>query len=163
MVIQATKAEADRPLQPGEARNPRIGELVDYWASKLGGRKMPSRKDIDPAEIVPLLPFVALVDVIPDVPVEKRYRVRLFGTQLVEYHQKDWTGKLIFDVTSAEAAQRIVQAGEFCVNHHRPWLSSGKLYWASHKSSKQFEIVIVPLSPDDAVVNMLLALLVIVP
>ncbi|MFX7052626.1 PAS domain-containing protein, partial [Acinetobacter baumannii] len=74
---------------------------------------MPSRQDIDPAEIVPLLPFVALVDVIPDVPVDRRYRVRLFGTQLVEYHQKDWTGKQIADVTSAEAAQRIIQAGEF--------------------------------------------------
>lgn len=163
MVIQPTKDEVSRPLKPSEARDPRIGELVDYWTSKLNGRKMPSRQDIDPAEIVPLLPFVALVDVIPDVPVDRRYRVRLFGTQLVEYHQKDWTGKQIADVTSAEAAQRIIQAGEFCVNHHCPWLSSGKLYWVNHKSSKQFEIVIVPLSADGSVVNMLLALLVIVP
>ena len=163
MAIQLIKTEDTRPLQLGEARDPRIGELVAYWTSKLHGRTMPSRSDIDPAEIVRLLPFIALVDVIAGVPVDKRYRVRLFGTQLVEYHQKDWTGKQIFDVTSAEAAQRIAQAGEFCVNHHRPWLSAGKLYWANHKSAKQFEIVIVPLSPDDAAVNMLMALLVIVP
>lgn len=163
MPAVVAKTEETRPLKPGEARDPRIGEFVDYWTSKLQGRSMPSRKDIDPAEITRLLPFIALVDVLPEVPVERRYRVRLFGTQLVEYHQKDWTGKQIFDVTSAEAAQRIVQAGEFCVNHHRPWLSSGKLYWATHKSTKQFEIVIAPLSVDDAVVNMLIALLVVVP
>ena len=150
-------------LQHGTARDPRIHDLIEYWTSKLRGRAMPSRSDIDPAEIVRLLPFIALVDVIPDTPIEKRYRVRLVGTQLVEFHQKDWTGKQIFDVTSSEAAQRIVQAGEFCVNHHRPWLSSGKLYWANHKSAKQFEIVIAPLSADGAIVNMLLALLVIVP
>lgn len=163
MVIQVVKVEEARPLKPGEAQDARIRELIDYWNSKLNGRKMPSRKDIDPAEIVRLLPYIALVDVVPDVPIEKRYRVRLFGTQLVEYHQKDWTGKLIFDVTPGEAAQRIAQAGEFCVNHRRPWLSSGKLYWTSHKSAKQFEVVILPLSPDDTVVNMLVALLVIIP
>ena len=151
------------PSQHSVARDPRVRDLVEYWKSKLHGRAMPSRSDIDPAEIVPLLPFVALVDVIPDTPIEKRYRVRLFGTQLVEFHQKDWTGKQIFDVTSFEAAQRIVQAGEFCVNHHRPWLSSGKLYWANHRGARQFEIAIAPLSVDGTVVNMLLALLVVVP
>ncbi len=163
MVTPVIKLEEGRPLRPGEAQDLRIGEIIGYWKSKLCGRKMPSRKDIDPAEIVRLLPYVALVDVIPDVPIEKRYRVRLFGTQLVEYHQKDWTGKLVFDVTSGEAAQRIAQAGEFCVNHHRPWLSSGRLYWTNQKSAKQFEAVILPLSLDDTTVNMLLVLLVIVP
>lgn len=161
MAIPVLKMAETRNLQPGEARDRRIGELESYWKSKLNGRQMPSRKDIDPAEIVRLLPYIALVDVVPDVPIEKRYRVRLFGTQLVEYHQKDWTGKFISDVTPGEATQRLVQAGEFCVNHRRPWLSSGKIYWTNQKSAKHFEAVILPLSPDDATVNMLLALLVV--
>jgi hypothetical protein len=161
MFKKSAPPEENRVLAPNDSKDSRIGDFLAYWSSKRQGRTMPSRQDIDPAEICPLLPFVALVDVIPDVPLEQRYRVRLFGTQLVEFHKKDWTGRSIFDVLPQDAAQRMAQAGEFVVNHRRPWIASGKLYWVPSKTPKTFETVVVPLSPDDSTVNMLFSLLVV--
>lgn len=164
MIFQkSADADQNRVLSPGDAKDPRIGEFLEYWSAKRGNRRMPARRDIDPAEICPLLPFVSLIDVIPGVAIEQRYRVRLFGTQLVEFHKRDWTGRTLPEVMPAEAAQRMAQAGEFVVNHRHPWISSGKLYWVPHKTPKSFETVIVPLSPDDTTVTMLFSLLVVVP
>ena len=40
-----------------------IGQLHDYWRTKLNGRQMPVRADIDPIDIPKLLPYVALIKV----------------------------------------------------------------------------------------------------
>jgi len=45
---------------------------------------MPSRVDIDPAQIKEVLPFMVLNDVVPGNT--ERYRYRLVGTKLVEYY-----------------------------------------------------------------------------
>jgi hypothetical protein len=37
-----------------------VRQLHDYWQSKRGGRDVPDRSDIDPAEIIPLLPNILL-------------------------------------------------------------------------------------------------------
>src|SRR5512134_2272816 len=49
-----------------------------YWDSKRRGRRMPSRADIDPAEIVPLLPGITLIDVVADA---RGFVYRLVGTR----------------------------------------------------------------------------------
>jgi len=139
------------------AKDPRIGEFLAYWSTKRAGRVMPSRSDLDPIDIPKFLPYVSLLDVIPDVPIEQRYRVRLFGTKLVDLHERDWTGRSIFDVTSRDAAQRLAQAGEFVINHRRPWFSTGNLYWAPRRWHLSFEVLILPLSQDQQNVNMLIA------
>ena len=54
--------------------------LYEYWDGLRAGRKMPSRRDVDPTAIWPLLPNVHLSDWFanPD-----RVRYRLAGTELV--------------------------------------------------------------------------------
>lgn len=58
-------------------------DLIDaglaYWNSRRGTREMPTRADIDPADIKRLLPHVVLVDVLPD-PLD--FRFRLLGTEV---------------------------------------------------------------------------------
>ncbi len=53
---------------------------------------MPSRADIKPAEIVSLLPHIIICDVL-DKGVD--YRVRIFGTALVDLVGEERTGMLI--------------------------------------------------------------------
>lgn len=53
--------------------------LHDYLAEKTGGTRLPDRKDIDPAELKPLLTAINLVDLIEDSG-KFRLRYRLVGS-----------------------------------------------------------------------------------
>lgn len=71
-------------------------EILDrtyaYWRGKRQGDRLPSRGDLDPAEIPRLLPNLFLIDVLRD-PL--RFRYRLIGTAITERFQRDSTGRLI--------------------------------------------------------------------
>src|SRR5581483_4745704 len=64
--------------------------LYDYWDSRRQGRKMPSRRDIDPTDIWLLLPNVHMSDWFtnPD-----RIRYRLAGTELVASIGREISGR----------------------------------------------------------------------
>ena len=65
-------------------------DLYRYWEAKRGsGRKAPARRDLDPLEIVKLLPNVALVE-----PEQDGYRWRLMGTAIASDFGRDLTGRI---------------------------------------------------------------------
>ena len=72
MIRAATIAELDSPL---------ISRLEAYWLQKGAGRLLPSRADIDPAEIKDLLPQIILVRIEHD-PLRVKYAV--IGTASAE-------------------------------------------------------------------------------
>jgi hypothetical protein len=63
----------------------------NYWLRLAAGRRMPSRADIHPGEIIKLLPHVMLVDVLG----EGRYRYRLIGTANMQEHGFNATGRYL--------------------------------------------------------------------
>ena len=64
-------------------------DLYRYWETKRGpGGTAPTRRDLDPLEIVKLLPHVALVE-----PTQDGYRWRLMGTAIATDFGRDLTGK----------------------------------------------------------------------
>lgn len=68
-----------------------------YWNEKRGARAMPARADIDPADLVPYLPTIMLVDVRPGRSITGGpvYAYRLVGTAEVAIRGKDPTGQLV--------------------------------------------------------------------
>jgi hypothetical protein len=74
--------------------HPDILKMLAYWDSKRHGRAMPRRSDIDPTELVPLLPNLMLVDVVRD---DRRFVYRLVGTGEVQARGQDPTGKSVRD------------------------------------------------------------------
>src|SRR5947209_13554600 len=73
-------------------RSPILLQLHAYWERKRGTRPAPTRKEIDPAEIVSLLPHVFLIEA---VGMPLRFRYRLIGTAVVELTGRDLTGHLV--------------------------------------------------------------------
>lgn len=73
-----------------ECTSEKAKRLYGYWDSKRAGRKMPSRRDIDPTDIWPLLPNVHMSDWFtnPD-----RIRYRLAGTELVASIGREISGR----------------------------------------------------------------------
>ncbi|HEY4345228.1 MAG TPA: PAS domain-containing protein [Parvibaculum sp.] len=74
----------DAPAHPG------IAALAAYWEKKRGNRALPDRSDIDPADIVPLLPHITISEVLDG---GADFRIRIFGTALVELIGEERTGK----------------------------------------------------------------------
>ena len=66
-----------------------IGQLHEYWRTKLNGRQMPARVDIDSIDIPKLLPYVALIEVGWN---PRRFRWRLIGTHITTALGYDSTG-----------------------------------------------------------------------
>lgn len=69
-----------------------LSPVFQYWSSKRRGPLLPSREDIEPAEITGLLPHVGLIDVAPNL---KGFRYRLIGTHMVDMFGRDFTGTKI--------------------------------------------------------------------
>ena len=89
----ATNQEGRRRLMPeltlAEIPSAVVHRLHDYWMAKGGALgRIPSRSDIEPLELVEILPNLAIVEAI-----EGRWRYRLIGTRIVEFVGRDSTGK----------------------------------------------------------------------
>jgi hypothetical protein len=71
-----------------------VQALYGYWDKKRGSRLMPARSDLDPADLVPFLPSILLVDVVMD---DRLYVYRLVGTREVHMRGSDPTGKPVME------------------------------------------------------------------
>jgi hypothetical protein len=127
----------------------------DYWNTKRGTRSMPSRGDLWPAQIKALLPHILLADVI-DGGADFRYR--LVGTALREFFCSEPTGKLMSEAIApfGEATVRATLVAYREVMERRaPIRLSGSGSWYG-QNPKSFDAYLMPLSDDDATVNMIL-------
>ncbi|VAX02715.1 hypothetical protein MNBD_ALPHA03-286 [hydrothermal vent metagenome] len=111
---------------------------------------MPSRADLNPADIVSLLPHIALVDV--EGP-PRRYKFRLVGTETVKAMGLDITGKYLDQLPGAE--QYLKDRYDNLVETKTPYWHSGKLVWST-KSFIDYSVVGMPLSSDGLIIDKLL-------
>ena len=79
-------------LSLADIGSPVVHAALDYWRSKCGVERLPSRRDIDPVEIPRLLPHILLSEIWQE-PFLVRYR--LTGTALVEIYGFDYTGSYL--------------------------------------------------------------------
>lgn len=138
---------SDEPVAPHRGL-----EIVErYWNDLRRGRSMPSRSDIDPADIVPQLPFIGLVDVIEG---GCDFRFRLLGTALDYAFGDYYTGWRLSEV-EREDLRRIFSAAFLPpARDGKPYRRSGLLS-ISDKEHVRFDLVALPLSSDDAQADML--------
>jgi hypothetical protein len=64
--------------------------LLNHWNRLRGDRPFPLRREIEPADLIPVLPHLMLVGIEYD-PFRVRYR--LVGTEMVRYAKFDFTGR----------------------------------------------------------------------
>lgn len=69
-------------------RSRTVETMLGYWCSKRVLDEVPFRAAIDPAELLPILPQIMLID-LSDNPFRARYR--LVGTAVVEHTKFDFT------------------------------------------------------------------------
>lgn len=70
-------------VPPESLKQTQPKEAYAYWLAKRGDRRMPSPDDIDPTEILRLLPYLAIVEVLDETPVDYFYRIEGEAVQTV--------------------------------------------------------------------------------
>ena len=144
------------PSRPQTLENAWLVRFYEYWLAKCNGARLPSPAQIDPIEIPQFLPSISLVDVVPEGGV-RRYRFRLSGTLLVEFNQRDLTGRFIDEVYAPQDAHKIAGSYDWIVDTRSPH------HWHSELMSEgreliHYERLMLPLASDGETVDMLIGL-----
>jgi hypothetical protein len=125
-----------------------LSAVLKYWRSKLGGRAMPRRADIDPTEIPHLLPHLQLVE-----RVGARYRYRLAGTAIVEAYGGELTGKFVDEVLPPPRRAVAEHHYKMVFTMKRP-IFVRHTYTTTRAVDVVASRVIMPLSEDGIAVSM---------
>ena len=131
---------------------PDLIEVLDYWELKRCERFAPSRSDIEPLDLVRILPRIMLADVLTDPP---GFRYRLSGTGIAGVHGEELTGLTPLDLKPAEYGRLIDRHYRQCVSERKPLLHL--IILDSTHRSRAYARLLLPLSNDGEQINMLMA------
>jgi hypothetical protein len=131
--------------------HPDIRLVLGYWQEKCAGRLMPTRADIDPAEIRRFLPHITLVDVVAD---ERRFVYRLVGTSEVELRGYDPTGRPVAEAYFAATAEEALKIYERVKSTREPFYIADPYQTVDRFVGE--EDLFLPLSQDGETVSMIL-------
>lgn len=131
-----------------------VRELYFYWRARCRDGRPPRRADIDPIEIPKLLPYLTIVEVVPDA---RRYVYRLVGTREVEVRGNDPTGKSVAEgfygpsVAEGHKFYDRVAATVAPAYDDSPYISQDGRY-------NDDEMLFLPLSEDGVAVSRILVI-----
>jgi hypothetical protein len=131
--------------------HPDILKMLAYWEGKRHGRSMPRRADIDPAELVGLLPNITLVDVVDD---DRRFVYRLVGTGEVQVRGNDPTGKSVREGYFASSPENAEEKYQTVCTSRAPFYEEDDFQVVDRYVSESN--LFLPLSEDDKTVNKIL-------
>lgn len=138
-----------------EECSPSFRSFYELWDSKRRGRKMPSRQDFDVLELKPWMPGIILVDVHWN---PYRIQYRLVGTRVVAIKGMDPTGLPVSEGGHGDTLDEALENYRI-VTHEQKFVYD----WDDTVVAPQFkrfaEALLLPLSSDDQVVNMVMAYL----
>lgn len=125
---------------------------LEYWNRRRNGAELARRADLNPAEIVDMLPAVFLVDVLPG---PSRYRYRLIGTQIAEWSGNDATGRDMDDPQCGEGSTVFIALHDEVVALRKPvaTVNSPALFQGS---MLLFDRILLPMAGDDGAVVMIM-------
>jgi hypothetical protein len=138
---------------PFQDADPRLHKVFDYWQQKRGARAMPARRDIEPTELVAVLPHLMLVD----VEEGPRFRYRLFGTAVAEAFGSDPTNRFIDEVMVGAYKGFLLGLYNDLLVSKKPVYSTS-IYGGQHEGQLWTQRLMLPLSSDGTNVDKVLAI-----
>jgi hypothetical protein len=132
-------------------QHPDLRTLYDYWDQRRRGRRWPARADINPVDLKFALGNLTLVDVHHD-PL--RFKFRLSGTLFAQRVGMDLTGKWVDEIPDEAYRNEVIERYRQVVDTGQPQVTLSERDFDGQP--RKFEILRLPLSDDDKIVNMLL-------
>lgn len=156
--VQRTNQRASQATDA--ALSPLGREFVAYWQGKRGSPAaqggFPLRADIAPDEILGLLPYIFLVDVLKDDEGERDYRFRLVGTAIMNF-EGEHTGQLLSGMFPDRETYAVLWRQYAAAAAGTIWVRYETLIWPS-REPVTYEVVLAPLQDDEGRITMLIGL-----
>lgn len=134
----------------------KLSKALTYWHSKRGPRSMPQKADIIPGELKAILPNILLADALE---AGTRFRCRLVGTGIVNAYGANMTGKFIGEVLPNVDDDFALDLYRMTYRQRLPVFSRGTYIAAGNSSSLTVNRLLLPLSDDDKLANVIMAVL----
>ncbi len=134
-----------------------LRQTLEYWQRLRGSRRMPARKDLNPADIPRLLPKLMLADVEKE-KVEADFppiRFRLVGTEVVGRFGYEFTGRNLSEIDYGDQSDEVATL-------YRQTMDDGQPHFARIEFRQggdrvlHMQHLLLPLSDDGTHVNMIL-------
>ena len=126
--------------------------LYAYWQSLRRNRPAPSRADIDPSDIVTVLPHLGIFDVEQS---PRRYRIRLIGTRIVSWYGCDLTGRYLDEIDFGSSNGFTFAILDQVVERIAPAHMTGE-YTKQDGRTIRYERLYLPLSSEGETVDKLI-------
>jgi len=121
-----------------------IRQLFDFWQNRCGNGRIPARSDIDPAEILPLLPNIIMVE-FELAPF--RVRFRLVGTKVVEVTGFEFTGRYLDEIASEADAAPFAECYKIACRKQVP--VARRITWRfDRETTGDYDFAVFPLESD---------------
>lgn len=147
MTVEAIAARAAATVS---IRAPMLRDVFDYWATKWAAAMLtgeggpPTRREIDPLELKPLLPHLLMADIERE-PL--RFRFRLVGTSICRHYGSDYTGRYL-DQLDLDDHDADIQAQYTDVATTGRPRSDLLRYVMDSGRARSYERLLLPLSDD---------------
>jgi hypothetical protein len=155
-INNALTAKFDNPGMY-EIRAPRLKRLLEDWESRRNGREFPGRADFTPADLKYILGNLSLIDVAYD-PL--RFSYRLHASILSQQIGKEMTKKSVDEMPSAGHAQLAREHFTEVVQKRVPIAHRRDHVFIDVDAPHDCEALVLPLSSDGTVIDMLMSALV---
>jgi len=143
---------SDAEIHPDDVIPPKLKFLFSYWLGKRRGRVAPARADIAPEEIIDILPYVMLIDLVGD---DHRLRYRLIGTELDRLFGTGMTGQFLDEVDFNGLRPLVVADYRKVVEDAAPSWTRWRFLTGKGRLL-EYERIALPLSTDGKAIDMLL-------
>jgi hypothetical protein len=163
-----THEEAQPAILPAErthggAARPALGRQAEdmlaaveaYWWAIKPADGLPGRRHVDPLDLPRALPWLFLIDVVPQSDGGRRYRFRLIGTGLVEKFQRDSTGRFVDELYGGDDLDRMNAGFGEAIHARRP-LTAERQMPVAGREFLRFRRLLCPLANDGQSVDMLM-------
>ena len=125
-------------------------DLYRYWESRCRAR-IPRRRDIDPADVLPLLPHIALIEA-----DRGTYRWRLMGSHVADDLGCDLTGQLFGEnVRPHGFVSAMTATFDRVLNQNQPVFEES-IYTIAAERTHNVSRLLLPLASDDRTGAMIL-------
>lgn len=140
-------------------RTPALLSLFDYWNEKRGEQPFMLRSQLEPSEIVSLLPLVFILEVEQE---PRRYLIRLMGTEIVTRFGGNHTARYIDELDLGEIKNQVLAGYDHVVDRAEPHLEFAE-FTQRGRGRMQVERLALPMSTDGLTVDCILGSVIHVP
>lgn len=133
--------------------DPDLAALFEYWAGRCGDRPMPCRADINPKDIVSVIPLVFITDIFRPL----RFRFRLVGTAICNRWHEDLTGRWLDELRFDGELEAVLEQYGSVARTGIPRIDKEEFV---NEETRYFHYqrLLLPLSEDGQTPNMLIGI-----